>query len=243
MIKDIDNSPFSYHVNRKYKDGLFRLLFSEKEGALELYNALNGSSYEDPEMLEITTIDDVIYMGMKNDLSFLVEGKMHLLEEQSSWSENMPLRELFYFSNLYQSYVETNQLNIYSRKRLPLPQPLYIVFYIGTDEMPEQMILRLSESFETNGSEPTVEMMARVLNVNYGKNRELLDRCQRLYGYADTPGSFLHGSGLGPGSRYESSHRRLYRTRYLKTVPFETSRGGNRRDSNAGKSQGVDGTI
>ncbi len=123
MTKKLKTTPFGYHINRKYKDSLFRLLFSEKEGALELYNALNGSSYEDPDILEITTIDDVIYMGIKNDLSFLVEGKMHLLEEQSSWSENMPLRGLFYFSNLYQSYVEKNQLNIYSSKRLPLPQP------------------------------------------------------------------------------------------------------------------------
>ncbi len=186
MTKEITTPSFSYHVNRKYKDSLFRLLFSEKEGALELYNALNGSTYENPDMLEITTIDDVIYMGIKNDLSFLVEGKMHLLEEQSSWSENMPLRGLFYFSNLYQSYVEKNQLNIYSSKRLPLPQPIYIVFYIGTDRMPEQLSMRLSDSFEKTDthSEPAVEVVARILNVNYGKNRELLDRCRRLHGYS-----------------------------------------------------------
>ena len=92
-----DDMPLRYHVNRKYKDSLFRLIFSDKEGALELYNALNHSHYADPEMLEITTIEDVIYMGIKNDVSFLVEGKMHLLEEQSSWSEIMPLRGCFIF--------------------------------------------------------------------------------------------------------------------------------------------------
>ena len=124
MTKDNYDNAGSHHVNRKYKDGIFRLLFSEKEGALELYNALNNSSYDDPDKLEITTIDDVIYMGMKNDLSFLVEDKMHLLEEQSTWSDNMPLRGLFYFSNLYQGYIEKIQLNIYSRKRLHLPQPI-----------------------------------------------------------------------------------------------------------------------
>lgn len=184
-------------VNRSYKDSLFRLLFAEKEGALELYNALNHSCYDDPELIEITTIDDVIYIGIKNDVSFLIEGKMHLLEEQSSWSENMPLRGLFYFSNLYQGYLEKNQLDIYTSKRLPLPRPIYIVFYIGTAKKPEQMTLRLSDSFEklsnstrdvTNedvaANEPVIEVVARVLNVNYGKNRELLERCRRLFGYS-----------------------------------------------------------
>ena len=180
---------YNGHVNRNYKDSLFRLLFADKEGALELYNALNHSSYDDPELIEITTIEDVIYMGIKNDVSFLVEGRMHLFEEQSSWSENMPLRGLFYFSNLYRSYLEKNQLDIYSSKRLPLPRPIYIVFYIGTAKKPEQMTLRLSDSFEdsTNGgktNEPVIEVVARVLNVNYGKNRELLERCRRLFGYS-----------------------------------------------------------
>lgn len=186
MTRHHDDTPLRYHVNRKYKDSLFRLIFSDKEGALELYNALNHSHYTDPEMLEITTIEDVIYMGIKNDVSFLVEGKMHLLEEQSSWSENMPLRGLFYFSNLYQSYVEKNHLDIYSSKRLTLPQPIYIVFYIGTDKVPEQLSLRLSDSFQktSDGNEPAVEVVARILNVNYGKNRDLLDRCRRLHDYS-----------------------------------------------------------
>jgi len=186
MINEYVTLPSTIAVNRKYKDSLFRLLFSDKEGALELYNALNDSFYTDVEMLEITTIDDVIYMGMKNDVSFLIEGRMHLLEEQSSWSENMPLRGLFYFSNLYQSYVEKNQLNIYSRKRLPLPRPVYIVFYIGTDQIPEQLSLRLSDSFQKieKENEPAVEVVARVLNVNYGKNSYLLDRCRRLHDYS-----------------------------------------------------------
>lgn len=179
-----DSSSSPHHMNRRYKDSVFRLLFSEKEGALELYNALNHSSYENPDMLEITTIDDAIYMGIKNDLSFLVEGKMHLLEEQSTWSDNMPLRGLFYFSNLYQGYIAKHRLNIYSRKRLPLPKPIYIIFYNGTDTIPERLTLRLSDSFVHNNGEPAVEVTAQVFNINYGKNRELMDRCTRLHGYA-----------------------------------------------------------
>ena len=60
-------------VNRVYKDRLFRLIFSSKEELLALYNAVRGTQYKDAEALEITTLDDVLYMGMKNDLSFLLD--------------------------------------------------------------------------------------------------------------------------------------------------------------------------
>ena len=181
---DTDTTPTSYRVRRNYKDGLFRLFFSRKEDALELYNALNGSSYNDPELIEITTIEGAIYMGIKNDLSFLIEGQMHLLEAQSSWSPNMPLRGLFYFSRLYQGYLAKHQLDVYSHKLLQLPQPVYIVFYNGVDEIPEQMTLRLSDAFGSTVDQPAVEVIAHVYNINYGRNRQLMERCQRLHDYA-----------------------------------------------------------
>lgn len=181
---DTNATPASYRVRRNYKDGLFRLFFSRKEDALELYNALNGSSYKDPDLIEITTIDGAIYMGIKNNLSFLIEGQMHLLEAQSSWSPNMPLRGLFYFSRLYQGYVAKHQLDVYSHKLLQLPQPVYIVFYNGVDEIPEQMVLRLSDAFGATEDQPAVEVIAHVYNINYGRNRQLMERCQRLHDYA-----------------------------------------------------------
>ena len=55
---------------------------------------------------------------------------MYLVEEQSTWSPNMPLRGLIYYSGLYQGYVEKCQLDVYSRVRVSLPRPVYIVFYI-----------------------------------------------------------------------------------------------------------------
>ena len=77
---------------KQYKDRLFRLLFSERSDLLELYNALCQKCYTDPDALEITTFDDVIYMGMKNDISFLLDGRMGLFEHQSTFNPNMPLR-------------------------------------------------------------------------------------------------------------------------------------------------------
>ena len=90
-------------VNHKFKDSLFRAIFSEKKELLALYNALNGSHYQNPDDLIITTIGDVLYLGMKNDISFLIGQHLSLYEAQSTWNPNMPLRGLFYFCLLYTS--------------------------------------------------------------------------------------------------------------------------------------------
>ncbi|MFR5149988.1 MAG: hypothetical protein ACLTER_10975 [Ruminococcus sp.] len=60
-------------VNRNYKDTIFRMLFSDRKNLLSLYNAINGTSYMNPEDLEIVTLENAIYMGMKNDLSFIID--------------------------------------------------------------------------------------------------------------------------------------------------------------------------
>ena len=73
-------------VNREYKSGLFAWIFSDREAALSLYNSMNGTSYNDPDALEFTTLENVIYMGMKNDVSFLIGSDMNLYEHQSTWN-------------------------------------------------------------------------------------------------------------------------------------------------------------
>lgn len=174
-------------VNRNYKDRLFRFLFQEKEDLLSLYNAVNHSSYKDPGLLEITTLDDVLYLSMKNDISFLIDSYMNLYEAQSTWNPNMPLRGLFYFSKLYSSYIEKNQLDIYSSTRLTLPTPQYLVFYNGTQTEPEMQTLSLSSSFEKQTESdhlPCLECNATILNINYGFNSNLMTHCRKLYEYS-----------------------------------------------------------
>ncbi len=173
------------HVNRSYKDCLFRMIFSGKQELLELYNAVNGSSYENADQLTVTTIEDVLFMGMKNDVSFLIGRYLNLYETQSTWCPNMPLRGLFYFSRLYQGYVKENQLDLYSRKRLELPVPRYIVFFNGSRNMPDRMELRLSDSFCPDGaSSASLECVADVLNINHGHNQQIMKGCRKLYEYA-----------------------------------------------------------
>ena len=175
-----------YKLNTKYKDRLFRLIFHEKKELLELYNAINKSYYTNPDDLEITTIEDVVYMGMRNDLSFIIGDEMNLYEHQSTFCPNLPLRGLFYFSSVYKAYIEPMKHKLYSTSELKIPFPQYIVFYNGIEEQPERQELKLSTLFIENGKEkaPALECTALVLNVNYGQNKELMERCKTLKEYA-----------------------------------------------------------
>ena len=171
-------------AKRSYKDSLFRMVFREKKELLSLYNAINGTCYEDPEKLIVTTIEDVLYMGRKNDVSFLIQDILNLYEHQSSWNPNMPLRGLFYISMLYQGYVKQNDLDIYSGVLLKLPTPRYVVFYNGTRNEPDRVEMRLSDSFIKRDDSHCLECTALALNINYGHNKELMKACRKLYEYA-----------------------------------------------------------
>lgn len=174
-------------INRKYKDRLFRLRFGSeeyKEDLLSLYNALNGTSYNNVGDITITTIEDAIYIKMKNDVSLLLDGNMPLWEQQSSLNPNMPLRGLMYFGNLYDSYIKANELNIYGKKLQKIPTPQYIVFYNGEEDCEATTKLRLSDAF-INKSDGGFEWTATVYNLNRGKNEELLKRCKPLSEYME----------------------------------------------------------
>ena len=175
-----------YHLNRKYKDRLFRLIFRDKENLLQLYNAINDSHYTNPEDLMITTIDDVVYMGMKNDLSFIIDDIMSLYEHQSTYSPNLPLRGLFYFSAMYRNYIEPMKQQLYTESPLQIPFPVYLVFYNGLKEEPERKEIPLSNLFIQNekGLQPALECTATLLNINLGHNRELMEKCRILKEYA-----------------------------------------------------------
>ena len=50
--------------------------------------------------------------------------------------------------------------------------------------MPEQMVLRLSDSFSHQEEEPELELKVVVYNINKGMNQDLLESCQTLKEYA-----------------------------------------------------------
>ena len=171
-------------VNREYKDRLFCRVFEDRKDLLELYNAVNDTDYTNPELLEVNTLEDVIFLGMKNDRSFLIDGTMNLYEHNSTQCPNLPLRGLFYFSRLYESYVESQDIRIYGRKRISLPTPQYVIFYNGTEKEEDRSVLRLSDSYKQKTEEPALECSAVMLNINYGHNKVIMGKCRRLKEYA-----------------------------------------------------------
>ena len=169
-------------VNRKYKDTVFRMLFSDKERLLELYNAVSGKNYNNADELEIVTLENAVYMGMKNDLAFLLNMNIYLYEHQSTVNPNMPLRDLFYITSEFSELVELKSL--YSSALIKLPTPNFVVFYNGDIEIGDVSEYRLSDSYMTSVEEPALELRVTVLNVNYGKNVKLMEQCESLKEYA-----------------------------------------------------------
>lgn len=173
-------------ANRKYKDTIFRMLFSDKENLLSLYNTVNGTTYENPDELEIVTLENAIYMSMKNDLAFIIDTNLFLYEHQSTYNPNMPLRDLLYISAEYQKIVDHKSL--YSSVLQKIPAPYFIVFYNGTEKEEDRWENSLSEAYENLSGEPKLELKVISLNINEGYNKELMEQCQILREYAQYVG-------------------------------------------------------
>ena len=169
-------------ANRNYKDTVFRMLFSDRKNLLSLYNAVNQSNYKNPEDLKIVTLENAIYMGIKNDLAFIMDTNLYLYEHQSTYNPNMPLRDLFYICSEYQKLVDKKSL--FSSTLQKIPAPNFIEFYNGSTVISDCTELRLSSAFEHLSGKPKLELIVTVLNVNEGHNAELMQHCSMLKEYA-----------------------------------------------------------
>lgn len=169
------------YIETKYKDTLFRMLFKEKLRLLELYNAINNTNYQDPTELEVVTLENAVYMSMKNDVSCLIDMRIQLYEQQSTVNPNMPLRDLMYVCAQYEKIVIKKDM--YSRRLVKLPTPKFVVFYNGIEKQPERLELHLSDAFEIQEDSPALELHVTQYNINKGFNEELLSKCPTLFQY------------------------------------------------------------
>ena len=175
-----------FKINEKNKDRLFRFLFGNaeyKDNALSLYNAVNGTDYKNVDDITFYTIDDIIYIHMKNDVAILFNSSLSLWEHQSTYNPNMPLRGLIYFGSMYGKYIKQNHKNIYGESLIKIPCPKYCVFYNGTKDRPAVEKIRLSSAFESKDDSGDFEWTATMYNLNSGKNEELLRKCRVLSEY------------------------------------------------------------
>lgn len=173
----------SLPVNRIYKDRLYKMIFNDKSELLKLYNAINGTHYDDPAMLTITTLDNAIYMTMENDLSFIIDMRLALYEQQSTVNPNLPLRFLMYITDIYSAY--TKDMNIYGSKKVQIPLPSFVIFYNGVKSQPDRTEFFLSELFHPTTNQPALELKAVMLNINKGHNQELMNACHTLRDYSE----------------------------------------------------------
>ena len=170
----------SLPVNRIYKDRLYKMIFNDKSELLKLYNATH---YDDPAMLTITTLDNAIYMTMENDLSFIIDMRLALYEQQSTVNPNLPLRFLMYITDIYSAY--TKDMNIYGSKKVQIPLPSFVIFYNGVKSQPDRTEFLLSELFHPTTDQPALELKAVMLNINKGHNQELMNACHTLRDYSE----------------------------------------------------------
>ena len=169
-------------LNREYKDALFKFIFGNeerKEYTLSLFNALNGTYYDDPSEVKLVTLEDVLFISIKNDVAFILSDTLNLYEQQSTWNPNMPLRLLSYLTKEYEKYVNENDLTLYSTKLIRLPTPKCVCFYNGKDKHEAIEILRLSDMFKGNGN---VELEVTVYNLN--EEQPSLKGCSALMEYS-----------------------------------------------------------
>ena len=173
-------------VNEVYRDRLFKFIFGNperKEWTLGLYNAMNGSHYVDESMIEFNTIDDVVYLSMKNDVSFLIDSTMVLYEQQSRFNPNMPMRFLIYFGMLCSKYAQEHrrECNLHTPKLKRFPTPVFVCFYNGSTRK-GNMELKLSSMFAP-GARSSVEATVQMIDVNSEENKDLLAACRPLNDY------------------------------------------------------------
>ena len=157
------------------------MLFSDRKNLLSLYNAVNHSSYEREEDLKVNTIENAVYLGVHNDVSFIICNFLNMYEHQSTVNPNIPLRMLFYVTRLLSE--EVSEERLFSRKRISIPEPKFIVFYNGNEQQPECREFRLSELWGNKEAVPDLELRVVQLNINPGNNEELKNTCRTLRDY------------------------------------------------------------
>lgn len=176
IITDVPNAA------RNYKDRIFRMVFREKKALLALYNAMNETDYENEDDLKVTTLESALYLEMKNDVSFVLYDELLLYEHQSTKNPNLPLRNLFYVSDVYSEL--TKDLFLYGSVPVQISEPKFVVFYNGLENMQEREVLKLSSLYAKKAEHISLELETLVLNVNVGYNKILMERCRQLSDYA-----------------------------------------------------------
>ena len=167
--------------NREFKSDVFSMLMEIKKYAMSVYNCLNDTNFTNLDDLEVHTLDKGVSLTVRNDAAFVVDASLSIYEHQSTVCPNMPVRNLIYYTTIVSKLLKKK--NIYGKKLIKIPIPKFVVFYNGDEEQPEEYDMKLSDAFEKETDNPELELVCKVYNINFGKNKDLLDRCPVLKEY------------------------------------------------------------
>jgi hypothetical protein len=166
---------------------LFGAYFKDPEVLLDVLGAIDDEDYPAGSEVVINTLENVLFKGKVNDVSFVLNRKLIvLIESQTTLSENFPLRFLMYIADLYERHLDSR--DVYKRGLIKIPRPEFIVLYNGREKCEDMFVQRLSDAFEDVESPDILELSLRVYNINKGCNPEMLARSKALNDYA----TFLH---------------------------------------------------
>jgi hypothetical protein len=186
--KNIQTDEFEKKVNQKHKSSVFSLLFSDPDILKELYSAIEGVDLPPETPVSINTLTNVLIKGKLNDVSFILDNRLVILiEHQSTINENMPLRILNYIQRIYEKSIDPDKL--FNEKIIKIPKPEFIVLYNGKAPYPEKHELRLSDAFMditglSDNNRLSLELIVQVLNINYGQNPKIQQKCETLNNYS-----------------------------------------------------------
>lgn len=161
--------------NREYRSDVFSMLMEDKSYALQVYNALNGSDYDDPQQVEVLSLEGGISLSIRTDCAFIVDMNLNIYEHQSTYNPNMPLRLLVYFTSYVKNMIKGRY--VFGPKLIKIPTPHFAVFYNGLKDRPEREVIRLSMAYEKPTDKPELELICTVYNINTDKDKEIRQKC------------------------------------------------------------------
>ena len=143
---------------------------------------MHGTHLDSSVELKPLRLEHVMYVSFCNDVSCLIDNKIIVLaEHQSTVNTNMPIRFLEYSARLYEQILSPRER--YSRRLKQIPTPEFYVFYNGEEKYPSKAELRLSDAFTVKSAKPCLELVVKVININYNKDNKLLENCKPLQEY------------------------------------------------------------
>ena len=187
------------NFNVQYRDSVFRSYFNDPVRLLSLCNAVLNTNYNNPDELNINTLEGIFFDKQKNDISCTIDNHfLVLVEHQTSVNENMPFRFLSYVTELLNNLVK-NKNKLYYKGLITFPKPKFFVLYNGDKNEPLQRKMRLSAAF--GGDSDSLELIVIAFNINYGLTQPLLKNCCYLNDYSTLVGKVKEGIKLGLSRR------------------------------------------